>query len=412
MNAIIIAIGHELITGQSVDTNSAYLARELGRRGIETIEHLTVDDDQQVIASAISSSAKRCDIVLATGGLGPTADDLTRQGLSEAMKSELVLDEQCLEKIKEFFCNRGRKMAGENEIQAMIPRGAQALQNSLGTAPGIAARVNGADVFVMPGVPSEMESMFHKLVAPLLPKKSGIILHKLVHIYGKGESDIAAEVSDIMHRKGAVTVGITVTAGKISLRITSRADDEKTAQAQADKTADEIRRRLGELVFGQDEETMASVVGNLLVKNSQTLATAESCTGGLIGELITSVAGSSEYYLGGIISYSNQLKIDQLGVPKKLLIEHGAVSQQVAQAMVKGCKERLGSDWAIAITGIAGPIGGTEEKPVGLVYIALAGPETVKVHRHIFPGTRDIVRLRSAMSALNYLRLELLKFSV
>ncbi len=408
MKAIIIAVGDELLSGKTVDTNSAYLAGELTRLGIETAGHQTVGDDEGAITAALLDAAAKAPIVLVTGGLGPTKDDLTRQGLAAAMGRELRLDETCLAEIKAFFTRRGRKMVDANRIQAMIPAGADALPNACGTAPGIAGQVGEATVYVMPGVPIEMRQMFAASIAPRLPRAPITILQRLVHAYGTGESDIGAQIEDMMaDRAGAVTVGTTVSGGLITVRITARGADREEAAGLADTAAAEVRRRLGTLVVGQDGVTMAPAVGQLLGGRGQTLATAESCTGGMIGRMITDVPGASAYYLGGVVAYANEIKTAFLAVPAEMLAAHGAVSEAVAEAMARGCRERFASDWAVSVTGIAGPDGGTEDKPVGLVYIGVAGPDRCAVHRHVFPHGREQMRCRTALAALNHLRLAL-----
>ena len=408
MNAIIVAVGDELITGQTIDTNSAFLARQLAELGIETCGHRTVRDDRAAIAKAIRESAAGAGLVLITGGLGPTDDDLTRHGLADAMGAELVLDETCLEKIKEFFRVRGRTMIPANSIQAMIPAGAEPIANRLGTAPGIAAVVEGAKVFVMPGVPAEMKCMFAERIAPRLGRGAQAVVHRLVHAFGTGESDIGAKIADLMARGANPLIGTTVGAGMVTVRIAARGKGEADAQALAAETAAEIRRRLGRLVVGEDDATLGSAVGDLLRRRGQTLATAESCTGGLVGKLLTDPAGASDFYLGGLVAYANRVKQQALCVPAETLDAFGAVSEQAAAAMAVGCREALASDWAVSVTGIAGPRGGSQDKPVGLVYIGLADSGAHRTCRHVFPGTREIIRRRAAMAALNHLRLALL----
>ena len=409
MKAMIIAVGDELLSGKTVDTNSAYLAGQLALRGIETAGHRTVGDNTAAIADAVTDAAGRADVVLVTGGLGPTADDLTRQALARATGGELVLDETCAAQIEAFFARRGREMAEVNRIQAMIPAGAEPLANACGTAPGIAAEIGRARVFVMPGVPIEMREMFAAAVAPRLGASGITIRQRLLHAYGTGESNIGSMIADLMaDRDGAVTVGTTVADGLITVRITARAPGEDEAASLADTVADDVQRRLGTLLVGRDGQTMAPAVGRLLAARGQTLATAESCTGGMIAQMITDVPGASAYYLGGVIAYANEVKTAQLGVSAEALADHGAVSEQVAEAMALGGRRRFDSDWAIGVTGIAGPDGGTDDKPVGLVYIALAGADRCAVHRHVFPHGRQQMRHRTALAALNHLRLALL----
>ena len=408
MRAVIIAIGDELTSGRIVDTNSAYLGQQLGCFGIEVCEHRTVGDRRDEIASTIRAAAKSAQVILLTGGLGPTDDDVTRQALADATESELVIDPQCMADLETFFQQLGRKMADANRVQAMIPSGAEALHNSVGTAPGLAAKVGDAMVFAMPGVPHEMKQMFADQVGPRLPKGRGVILTKKIHTFAVGESNLSGVIGDLVAQPQDITIGTTVSEGLVTIGITARGADTSACLRRISPISAEIRRRLGNLVVSEDDETMASVVGNLLGRARQTLSTAESCTGGLVGKMITSVSGASEYYLGGIVAYSNEAKRDILGVSATILAEHGAVSEQTAAAMALACRRRHGSDWALSLTGIAGPAGGTPEKPVGLVYVGLCGPDGTEVHRHVFPGNRGRIRRRAALAALNHLRLSLL----
>jgi len=409
MNAFIVAVGNELTSGQTVDTNSAYLARQLVAMGIETVGHVTVGDDRAAICRALEAAAGQAELVLVTGGLGPTADDLTRHGLADAMGARLVLDEASLVELEDFFRRRGRQMVAANRVQAMFPVGSRPIPNSNGTAAGIEAELDGSRIYITPGVPHEMRTMFADHIAPRLPAAGRVLVERVLHTFGTGESDVAARITDLMDRDANPMVGTTVAAGLISIRITARGADADEADALADQTIAELRSRLGEWVVGEGEATVASAVGEMLRQRGRTLATAESCTGGLVGRWITDVAGASEYYLGGVISYADDVKRDTLGVSEQLLREHGAVSEPVAAAMAAGCRDRFGADWSIALTGIAGPAGGSGQKPVGLVYIALAGPEGVTVHRHVYPGTRETIRRRAATAALNHLRLALMR---
>ncbi len=407
MNAVLISIGTELTTGQTIDTNSAYLARQLAAHGIHTLEHVTVADDLDDITEAIRFACSKAELVIITGGLGPTEDDLTRSALAAAMGCDLVLDEACLAEIEEFFRLRKRPMNASNRVQAMIPRLAKPICNKVGTAPGIEARIGETQVFITPGVPSEMEWMFQNAIAPRLPRLNGVILHRIIHTFGQGESDVGARIADLMKRGANPLVGTTVAAGMVSIRVVSHAPTHEQAAAMSEDVVKQLHARLGELVVGESDATLAMAVGDLLRQRKQTLATAESCTGGLIGKMLTDVAGSSDYYIGGVVSYANRIKASLLGVEESLLAEHGAVSEPVAAAMAEGCRTRLGADWAISVAGIAGPTGATAVKPVGLVYIGLAGPGGTEVHQQVFPGSRELVRLRSALAAMNYLRLKL-----
>jgi len=410
MRAIIISTGDELASGRTVDTNSAWLAQELEARGVLTLCHHTAGDDSGLIASLIGQAVDRAEIVLVTGGLGPTPDDLTRQALADVMGVELELHAESLNRIEEFFRRRGREMVQANRIQAMIPIGATPLDNDLGTAPGIFVRIGGAIVACMPGVPIEMKAMFDSTVSTLLPESETSIAVRLLRSYGMGESNLSEKINDILaQRRGDVIVGTSVSDGLISLRIVARGDSDAAASALAEETAANLADRLGDMIIGTGSETMASVVGKLLAARGQTVSLAESCTGGLVGRMITSVSGASEYFAGGIVSYSNTAKRDILGVRPETLQEFGAVSKRTALEMAHGARGRFASDWAISLTGIAGPGGGSAEKPVGLVYTGLVGLNVEQAHRDVFAFDREQIRNRAATSAMNRLRLALIE---
>jgi nicotinamide-nucleotide amidase len=406
--AFIIAIGQELTTGQSVDTNSAWLSGELAGMGLATAGHITVPDEPPAIVEAYRIAARQADIVISTGGLGPTGDDLTRQALAGALGVELVLDKDSLAAIEAFFRKLGRTMAKSNRTQAYIPAGCEALANPNGTAPGITGRLGRARVFALPGVPREMKPMFQTCVAPTLPRGKGAIVHRVVRTFGLGESTVGETIAHLMRPSGPIIVGTTVAGAIVSVRITSQGRSRRQAQGQAQEMVENISLLLGDAVIGTDDATMASALGRGLGRAGQTLATAESCTGGLLGKLLTDIGGASKYYMGGVVSYADQAKQNLLDVRAEVLENHGAVSKEVAQAMARGVREKLQADWGIAITGIAGPGGGSPEKPLGLVYTALACPDgETACQKHTFPGQRDAVRLRSALAAMNALRLKL-----
>lgn len=410
--AWIVAIGSELTSGQSLDTNSAWLSRELAGLGIRSERHVTVADDLAAIVELLRAAGEHADVLLVSGGLGPTADDLTRDALAQAAGLPLELDTASLEQIEAFFAARGRKMADANRVQAMRPRGARAIVNTCGTAPGIAMRLGKAEAFAMPGVPFEMRRMFERDVAPALRGHAAdcAIVHATLRTIGLAESDLGARIADLMQRGRNPEVGTAANLGVIAIRIAATAGSRRQAQALIEADETELRARLGRCVFGQDDDTLAAVVGRLLSAAGQTVSTAESCTGGLIAEQLTDVSGSSVYYVGGAVAYSNELKTRLLGVDPDLIARHGAVSEPVAQAMARGAVERFGSDHAIAVTGIAGPTGGTAERPVGLVYVAIADRSGAIVRRLLLgrDTPRDVIRQRAAAAALNMLRERLL----
>ena len=413
MNAVILSIGDELVLGQTVDTNSAWLSQQLAAVGCGVLAHATVADDQKSIEQAIRQSAPACDLLLISGGLGPTEDDLTRQALAGVMGQPLELSEEWLRELEKFFAARNRPMPPANRIQAMIPRTATMIFNTAGTAAGIEASLGDCHIFVMPGVPKEMKIMFQRDVLPHVGAASGgaVILSRTLHTFGLGESAIAQKLGNLMRRGRNPSVGTTVANGVVSLRVNARFQSRDQAIRQLARTVEQCRSALGSLIYGQDDESLQQVVGDLLKSDARkpTVATAESCTGGWLGKMITDVPGSSAYFAYGWITYANQAKEQLLGVPAELLREHGAVSEPVVLAMANGAKTRANSTVALAISGIAGPDGGTPAKPVGTVCIALAHPSGAEAGTFVFPGDREFIRDRSARMALTLLRYHLLK---
>jgi len=416
MNAIILSIGDELVLGQTLDTNSAWLSARLAEVGCGVLAHITVADDQPVIEQAIRQSAPRCDVLLISGGLGPTEDDLTRQSLAEVMGQPLEMDQQWLAELEKFFAARNRPMPPANRIQAMIPRGARMIANTAGTAAGIHAslRTDGREcrVFVMPGVPKEMKIMFDRDVLPHVREASGgaVILSRTLHTFGLGESAVAQMLGDLMRRDRSPSVGTTVSGGIVSLRVNARFGAMAEARDKLEETSAACRRALGSLIFGEDEQTLQQVVGRMLksAPSSSTIATAESCTGGLLAKMLTDVPGSSTYFSYGWVTYANAAKEQLLGVSRELLEAHGAVSEPVVLAMAAAARSRAASTYAQAISGVAGPDGGTPAKPVGTVCIALAHPGGAFARTFLFPGDREFIRDRSAKMALSLLRYHLL----
>jgi nicotinamide-nucleotide amidase len=412
MQTIILSIGDELVLGQTVDTNSAWMSKQLAAVGFAVAAHMTVADDQPAIERAMHECSARCDLLIVSGGIGPTEDDLTRQALAGAMGAPLVLDEGWLAKLREFWKRRGNVMPAINAIQAQIPAGATLLDNPVGTAAGMQAKLGECDVFVVPGVPKEMKAMFTTFVLPLATRKGGgaAIVSRTLHTFGLGESAIAERLGDLMRRDRNPSVGTTVANGIVSLRVNSRFESVKSATAEMEATSKLCRAKLGHLIFDEDEQTLEQVVGKLLHGDGQCqlLATAESCTGGLLSKLITDVPGSSSYFQAAFITYSNEAKTELVGVPAELFEKHGAVSEPVALAMARGARKRAKTHFALSITGIAGPDGGTVEKPVGTVWIGLAKGDSVIARHFIFSGDRSMIRDRSAKMAMSMLRFELI----
>lgn len=407
--ASIISIGNEILNGQTVDTNTAYLSRQLLSIGIPVVNAHTVPDETGAIVRALNLASLDVDIILTTGGLGPTDDDLTRQGFSEFLGVELQLDDELLQKIESFFTSRNLKMPENNKIQAHIPAGAKALPNNSGTAPGIMAQINNILYFALPGVPSEMKQMFEESVLPQLrrlPARQAVEVRKL-KCFGAGESTIAELLGPAMTRGRNPLINCTVKNGIISLDIVATAKNTKKAIEMADNDEKSLRNTLGRLIFGTAEQTLAEVVGQQLAQRKKTLAIAESCTGGTVARLLTDIPGASRYFTYGWITYSNNAKISELDIPADLIEKYGAVSEQVAAAMARAARTKAAADYAIGITGIAGPTGGNEQKPVGLVYISIDSDEGCETKKYIFSHDRSYVRLRAAQTALNMLRMKL-----
>lgn len=407
-NASIVSIGNELLAGQTVDTNAGHLSAELLSIGVPVVSFYSVGDEIERIVRALELASADADVVIVTGGLGPTDDDLTRQAFAEFLGVELELQSELLENMREYFARRNYQMAAKNEIQAYLPAGTKALANNRGTAPGIWAESDGKLFFAMPGVPSEMKQMFAESVLPELRQFAGdqaVVVRKL-RCFGAGESTIAQQLGTIMHRGRNPLINCTVDSSIITLHIVATAQNAETAERMALKDEESLRNTLGELVYGSAEQTLGQVVGEKLARQGKTIAVAESCTGGLLAKLLTDTPGASEYFTHGWVTYSNRAKSDELGVPAELIEEHGAVSEQVAEAMARGARKRAGTDFAIGITGIAGPGGGSEQKPSGLVYVSVDSEQGCETKRCLFTHNRRVVRLRAAQTALNMLRLK------
>jgi len=413
MDAILLSIGDELVLGQTIDTNSAWLSAQLAAVGCAVSAHITVGDDQPGIEQAIREAIARCDFLLISGGLGPTEDDLTRQALANVIERPLQLNEEWIAELEKFFSMRGRPMPPANRIQAMIPRGARMIFNTAGTAAGIDATTTACRIFVMPGVPKEMRIMFQRDVLPAIAAGGGgaVILSRTLHTFGLGESAIAERLGDLMHRGRNPSVGTTVSSGIVSLRVNARFGTLAEAQARLEETESACRAALGSLVFGQDDQTLQQVVGGMLKASPEhpTVSTAESCTGGLLGKMLTDIPGSSAYFSFGWVTYANLAKEEMLGVSPELLRLHGAVSEPVVLAMAAGARSRARSTYSLAISGIAGPDGGTPAKPVGTVCIALIWAGGAEARTFVFPGDREFIRDRSAKMALSLLRYKLLE---
>lgn len=414
MNAQIIAIGSELLTPYRQDTNSLYLTEKLNQLGVEVVFKTVVGDNRRNLVSAAREALSRADILIFMGGLGPTEDDLTREAVAEALDLELHRDPEILAQLEKRFSRRKIKMSPNNEKQADMLFGATVLPNANGTAPGqwLSGKYDSKEKIIMllPGPPHELKALFEEQCLERLRTKlpARFIATRTLKIAMMPESQCDARVAPIYKRYPDIQTTILAGAGEIQLHLRTRADSPEAAQQKVDKLAGEIEDELEDSVFSSNGESLEQIVSYFLQMRNLTLAVAESCTGGLLAERITSISGSSRYFLGGAIVYSNELKTQLAGVPAELIGKHGAVSREVAIAMAEGIRERCHANLGLAITGVAGPTGGTDEKPVGLVFHALAGDGKTDVVERNFPGDRKRIRWFATQQALDMVRRRLM----
>jgi nicotinamide-nucleotide amidase len=406
LNAEIIAVGSEMLTPFRSDTNSLWLTERLNSVGVEVKLKTIVGDDEARLEQTIRDALSRSEIVIATGGLGPTADDITKKVFARVLGRRLILNDEVLSKIRERFARRNMQMPEINSRQALIPEGGTILPNSRGTAPGILMQHNKCTVVMLPGPPREMKAMFDESVMPALRARAGdtVILRSSLSLFGLSESAVDEIAAPVYGQYTNPTTTILAHNGQIELHLSAQARSETEAQRLLDELGGKLEEKLHENIFSTQGESLEQVVGQLLKLRGYTLATAESCTGGLIAGRITDVPGSSEYFIEGVVAYANEAKTRLLGVPASLIEKHGAVSEQVAEAMARGVRARAGTTIGIAVTGIAGPGGGTEEKPVGLVYIGYADEIHSTVRKVLFPGDRTFIRELTVRAALDMIR--------
>lgn len=407
MKAEIITIGDEILIGQIVDTNSAWMGQQLNLHGIEVYQVTSVHDNHEHIMAALANAEQNADLVLITGGLGPTKDDITKDSLCEYFETELVFYPEVLEHVKSLLSSRNVNVNKLNRDQAMLPASCTVLHNSAGTASGMWFERNGTIFVSMPGVPFEMEAIMTEEVFPRLVKRgiSQSIVHKTVLTIGLPESMLAEKIESWENSLPSfIKLAYLPSPISVRLRLSAYGNDKSMLHETINRKVDELLTIIPENIFGYDDDTMALAIGRMLLQNSRTLAVAESCTGGNIAHYITSNAGSSAYFKGGVVAYSNEIKNKLLNVPAEIIEAKGAVSKEVAEAMALGAMKALNADYALSTTGIAGPDGGSEEKPVGTVWIAAAGPSGVISEKYIFRHNRERNIIRSSQTALNLLR--------
>jgi len=412
MKAEIVSTGTEILLGQTLNTNAHYLTGKLSGLGIEVDYHTTVGDNPQRLEEVLRQALKRSELVIVTGGTGTTADDLTKRIAAKIMGVELVLDEESLGRIERFFAARNKVLTDDDRQLACVPKGAKTLPNRQGTAPGIIAKIQYKYLVILPGPPKEMEPMFEAEVWPWLKTMVDDCRERMhvrvLKVFGLHEKELEQRLGSLMQTTNpAITLLSKHT--EMHVRLIARSAESGEAERMLEELEKDIRRRLGSLVYGKNEDTLVNVVMSMLKMRGLTLSTAESCTGGLLGGTLTQIPGSSAVFWGGIIGYDNSVKARVLGVDSHLIEKVGAVSPEVAEAMAKGVRQLIGTDLGIGITGIAGPGGGSNEKPVGLVYIALAAADRVQVKKFQFVGERETVRQLAVQHALNMIREHLLE---
>jgi nicotinamide-nucleotide amidase len=406
MTAEIIAVGSELLTPQRVDTNSLFLTDQLNELGVEVVTKSVIGDDLNRLADAVRRAVSRSEIVVLCGGLGPTEDDLTRDAVAAALDRKLIYHPEITEVLEQRFAQLKRKMVEVNKRQAFLVEGAEMLANDRGTAPGQWIEDSGSYLMLLPGPPHEMKAMFTRQCLPRLARivPRQVIRTLVLRVTGMPESDLDQLIAPVYKKYENPVTTILAAAGDLQIHLRARCSTEGEAAALLVEVGGPIELLLGDRIYSRNGQSLEEVVGDMLRERHNTLSVAESCTGGLLGERITSVPGSSTYFLGGFITYTNRMKVEWLGVPEETIAEFGAVAKETAEAMALGARRRTGSTYALAITGVAGPDGGTEKKPVGTVYVGLADAAGCQVLHRQFFGDRTRIRQFSTQMALDMLR--------
>lgn len=403
MDAEIISIGTELTMGDTLDTNTHYITQKLTEIGVNVLFHTSVVDNETIIKKALKNSLDRVDLIICTGGLGPTDDDLTKEVVAQVFNLELSLDTRLKEEISNYFKKQNRNMPENNIKQAYIPKGSKYLKNEIGTAPGVCIKHDNKTVFLLPGPPKEMKLMLDKYVLPLVNQQEFVKV-KTINTIDIGESQLAMDLEDIVRRHKDVSITTFAKTGRVDIKLVARGSDKNTVITRLNKAMEDIRSNFSYYIYGYDNIPIEKIVYEKLKEKNMKIAFCESCTGGLITSKFTKIAGVSEVLDRGIISYSNESKIEDLGVHKRLIEEYGAVSEEVALAMALGLLEKSKADIVLSTTGVAGPTGGTKTKPIGLVFIGIATKDTAFVIKNMFSGDRNAIQYRTYLKALDELR--------
>jgi len=413
MKAEILAVGTELLMGQIANTNAQYISSKLPDVGVGVYYHSVVGDNPDRLEKTLELALERCDIVITTGGLGPTQDDLTKETIARVLRKKLVMHKESLSDIKTYFNKLGRQMTVNNEKQAYMPEGSIILKNNNGTAPGCIIESSEKVVVMLPGPPSEMKPMFNDYVMPYFKKKSTFSIEsKFLRVFGIGESAMETQIIDLINGQSNPTIATYAKEGEVTLRVSAKIQDGEDVNLILEPVIDEIKKRAGDCLYSDNDQTLDVVATNLLLENNITISTAESCTGGLISEMLTNIPGISKVFMGGAVTYSNKANVECLGVNELTLQKFGAVSRETATEMAIGIRNKLKTDISVSITGIAGPDGGTPEKPVGLIYIGLSSEKGTIIKEIKILGNRKKIRTITALNVFDMIRRHVLNMKI
>ncbi|WP_378952481.1 competence/damage-inducible protein A [Pelosinus sp. sgz500959] len=403
----IVTTGTELLLGQIIDTNTPFLSQRLNELGFDVLYHSTVGDNKVRMTEVLTHALHRSDLIITSGGLGPTQGDITKEVTATLLNRPLLLDDDSVENIKMFFANRQIPMPDSNLRQGMIPEGAIVIKNERGTAPGVIIEHDSKTIIHLPGPPHELEWMFEHAIIPYLKQRfpiQGIIVSKILHTYGIGESALEEKIKDFIISQSNPTIALLAKQGEVIIRLTAKSNTVIEAEQLIAKLEEQLRQRIADYIWGLDNDTIEANIGKILAEKQLTIALAESCTGGLITSRITDISGSSNYLMGSIVCYTNEIKSNFVDVPPQIITDYGAVSHQTASLLATGIRQKFTATLGMGITGIAGPTGATPTKTVGTVYIAIDGPNGIQCKKYTFNGQRIDIKYRISQAALHMLR--------